>query len=58
MAFGSCKALAKVTLGANVEEISDDAFDGCAKKITFIAPEGCYAWNWATAKGFAVKAPK
>ena len=58
VAFGSCKALAKVTLGANVEEISDDAFDGCAKKITFIAPEGCYAWNWATAKGFAVKAPK
>ena len=58
VAFGSCKALAKVTLGANVEEISDDAFDGCAKKITFIAPEGSYAWNWATAKGFAVKVPK
>ena len=58
VAFGGCSKLAKVEIGENVTEIADDAFADCSKKLTIITPEGSYAWTWAEAKGYIVKAPK
>lgn len=58
VAFGACTGLAKVTFTDSTLEIAEDAFQDCSKKLTFYAPEGSYAYNYAVSHGINVKVPK
>jgi hypothetical protein len=57
-AFGGCKNLSQVKLAASVQQIADNAFDGCSAKLIITAPEGSYAKQWAESKGIRVKTSK
>lgn len=58
VAFGACTGLAKVNFTDSVLEIAEDAFKDCSKKLTFFAPEGSYAYDYAVKHGINVKVPK
>ena len=51
-AFAGLVSADAVRIGASVNQIADDAFDG--SDVVIIAPEGSYAYSWAVQNGFYV----
>lgn len=55
-AFADCAGLLNVYLPASLNDIADDAFEGCSDQVTFICPEGSAAQQYAQEHGFSFAA--
>lgn len=57
-AFYQCQDLKDVHLPATITDIKKDAFGDCPNKLTFYAPAGTYAQNYAKQNNFDFKVEK